>query len=349
MNVDLIIKMPSTDGDPLRLSLPLDGTTVHDIKTSLTREHPEHPLPRDQRLIFAGRLLPDSAAAADVLRQVRAPVVAARTPLYFSTSLCAQPTKKSHLPTTLQYDLREPQTLHLMLPIKSPSSSPSSAAAPAPASAGRAAPSQTTVPPTPPPAPSSAPAPQPRQPRAAPPQPQPQLQPQFYGQVPPDLYGQAWPQFYGQPAPQPAPAAPQTPQQLAQQQQQQQQLLLAQQQQQQQLAQQQLQLPWGMGWAPQFAYYGQPFGNGFGYAAAPGWADWSGADWSAVGMAPQQAAAAAAAEQTRAAMAAVEAAHAEVVAAGGASDAGAAGADGRADGRADRVADVGLEAVGYDS
>ena len=37
---------------------------------ALSRSHPEHPLPSEQRLIFAGRLLVDGAQTADVLRQV---------------------------------------------------------------------------------------------------------------------------------------------------------------------------------------------------------------------------------------------------------------------------------------
>ena len=70
-NVELIIKSPSRleQEQPLRLSVPLEGT-VKDIKEALSRSHPEHPLPSEQRLIFAGRLLVDGAQTADVLRQV---------------------------------------------------------------------------------------------------------------------------------------------------------------------------------------------------------------------------------------------------------------------------------------
>ena len=70
-NVELIIKSPSRleQEQPLRLSVPLEGT-VRDIKEALSQTHPEHPLPSDQRLIFAGRLLVDGAQTADVLRQV---------------------------------------------------------------------------------------------------------------------------------------------------------------------------------------------------------------------------------------------------------------------------------------
>ena len=72
LDVDLVIKSPSSESElPLRLKVPLDGT-IGDIKERLTRTHPEHPLPKEQRLIFAGKLLTDSARTADVLKQVRA-------------------------------------------------------------------------------------------------------------------------------------------------------------------------------------------------------------------------------------------------------------------------------------
>ena len=69
--VDLVIKTPSSESEaPLRLSVSLDGT-IRDIKEHLRQQHPEHPPPSDQRLIFAGKLLTDSLRTADVLRQVR--------------------------------------------------------------------------------------------------------------------------------------------------------------------------------------------------------------------------------------------------------------------------------------
>ena len=71
--VSLIIKSPSiAESDSLRLQVPLNGT-VRQIKEALQQQHPEHPAPSTQRLIFAGRLLQDSSNTADVLRQVRAP------------------------------------------------------------------------------------------------------------------------------------------------------------------------------------------------------------------------------------------------------------------------------------
>jgi len=95
-HVDLVIKTPSSESEaPLRLSVSLDGT-VRDIKERLRQQHPEHPPPSDQRLIFAGKLLADSLRTADVLRQ---------------------------------RDVNEPQTFHLMLPLKeSPARSSSSSA-----------------------------------------------------------------------------------------------------------------------------------------------------------------------------------------------------------------------------
>ena len=68
--VHLIIKSPSSEMDaPLRLSVSLHGT-VGDIKECLMKQHPEHPHPSEQRLIFAGKLLADHFITADVLRQV---------------------------------------------------------------------------------------------------------------------------------------------------------------------------------------------------------------------------------------------------------------------------------------
>ena len=78
LHVDLVIKEPSSATEtPLRLSVPLDGT-VRDIKVHLSRAHPEHPCPSDQRLIFAGKLLTDSSRTADVLKQVGIPPRALR-------------------------------------------------------------------------------------------------------------------------------------------------------------------------------------------------------------------------------------------------------------------------------
>ena len=70
--VELLIKSPSSASapeTPLRLTVPIEGT-VRDIKQALTDAHPEHPQVHEQRLIFAGRLLQDSAPTSEVLRQV---------------------------------------------------------------------------------------------------------------------------------------------------------------------------------------------------------------------------------------------------------------------------------------
>jgi hypothetical protein len=107
-SVDLVIKTPSMTETPLHLSIPLEGT-VRDIKAALTAAHPEHPDIAEQRLIFAGRLLQDSAQTRDVLRQ---------------------------------QDISEPQTFHLMLrggASRTPSSS-SVAATPLPPTRAATAP-----------------------------------------------------------------------------------------------------------------------------------------------------------------------------------------------------------------
>ena len=65
---DLVIRSPSLRaGADFRCRVPLHAT-VNDIKLQLCREHPEHPQPAEQRLIFAGKLLSDEKIAADVLR-----------------------------------------------------------------------------------------------------------------------------------------------------------------------------------------------------------------------------------------------------------------------------------------
>ena len=100
---ELVIKSPSSaTEEPLRLTVPVAGT-VADIKRVLTTAHPEHPEVHEQRLIFAGRLLENGSKTSEVLRQ---------------------------------RDLSEPQTFHLMLPIKERPEPPSlSRAATTPATA----------------------------------------------------------------------------------------------------------------------------------------------------------------------------------------------------------------------
>ena len=68
--VTLVIKSPHHEDAPLRFNISLEGT-VRDIKERLSQHHPEHPHPKDQRLIFAGKLLTDSSRTVDVLKQVR--------------------------------------------------------------------------------------------------------------------------------------------------------------------------------------------------------------------------------------------------------------------------------------
>ena len=85
----LVIKTPTSNadagGDVFRMSVPLAGT-VRQIKEQLMREHPEHPPPPTQRLIFAGRLLQDSTPTSEVLRQV-----SARVPLFHPQMRGASP------------------------------------------------------------------------------------------------------------------------------------------------------------------------------------------------------------------------------------------------------------------
>lgn len=67
--VTLVIRSPADDVD-FSLRVPLHGSTVASLKERLAAEHPEHPAPDQQRLIFAGQLLRDDARAIDVLKQV---------------------------------------------------------------------------------------------------------------------------------------------------------------------------------------------------------------------------------------------------------------------------------------
>lgn len=154
-NVQLIIKSPSkleTDA-PLRLEVPLEGT-IRDIKEALLQNHPEHPLPSEQRLIFAGRLLIDGAQTADVLRQVcTLPFDADRS--HVSWQKCNFLSMHRPLSLTLnfllppladmQHDVSEPQTFHLMLPIKPSSSGASSSAASTSAAAAACVPPSSSV------------------------------------------------------------------------------------------------------------------------------------------------------------------------------------------------------------
>ena len=65
----LVVRSPSlkTESD-FKFRVKLD-TTVSDIKAQLSRDHPEHPEPDTQRLIFAGQMLQDTRTAGDVLGQ----------------------------------------------------------------------------------------------------------------------------------------------------------------------------------------------------------------------------------------------------------------------------------------
>ena len=88
-SVEVTVRSPTASTTDLRMKIGLNDT-VGEIKQRLFREHPDQPLPDEQRLIFAGRVLADDARTADVL---------------------------------LQYDVSRPQTFHLM-------TSPSEAASP---------------------------------------------------------------------------------------------------------------------------------------------------------------------------------------------------------------------------
>eukprot|EP00967_Tisochrysis_lutea_P051152 scaffold63079_cov26-Tisochrysis_lutea.AAC.1 len=69
--VTLVIRSPSTADDvDFRLRVPLATSTIGSLKARLAAEHPDHPPPSEQRLIFAGQLLRDDAKAIDLLRQV---------------------------------------------------------------------------------------------------------------------------------------------------------------------------------------------------------------------------------------------------------------------------------------
>ena len=69
--MQLVVKTPSSTEQDFRLELTLAGTRVRDVKRLLQEQHPEHPEPESQRLIFAGKLLTDDALTSDVLKQAR--------------------------------------------------------------------------------------------------------------------------------------------------------------------------------------------------------------------------------------------------------------------------------------
>ena len=69
----LVIKDPSTYTDrDLKVTASLSGTVL-DVKRLISEAHSAQPLPSEQRLIFAGRLLKDDTPMAEVLQQVRDP------------------------------------------------------------------------------------------------------------------------------------------------------------------------------------------------------------------------------------------------------------------------------------
>jgi len=83
--VTIMIKNPNGSDHDFCLEVPLADTCVRDVKRLLHEQHPEHPEPSTQRLIFAGKLLVDESLTADVLKQ---------------------------------HDVSHPQTFHLMTPRK---------------------------------------------------------------------------------------------------------------------------------------------------------------------------------------------------------------------------------------
>ena len=68
-DVTLVVRSPTARESDFQMRVPL-GSTVRSIKSKLCEEHPDHPPPEEQRLIFAGQLLKDEANTNDVLRQV---------------------------------------------------------------------------------------------------------------------------------------------------------------------------------------------------------------------------------------------------------------------------------------
>ena len=71
-SVQVVVKTPSSTEQDFRLEVSLAGTKVRDVKLLLQEQHPEHPAPDTQRLIFAGKLLTDDAPLdSDVLKQAR--------------------------------------------------------------------------------------------------------------------------------------------------------------------------------------------------------------------------------------------------------------------------------------
>lgn len=66
MSIKLNIKSPTALEDKC-LSSALDSTVL-DVKKQILEEWPTHPSPKDQRLVYAGKLLEDDTILKDVLR-----------------------------------------------------------------------------------------------------------------------------------------------------------------------------------------------------------------------------------------------------------------------------------------
>ncbi|CAF5073193.1 unnamed protein product, partial [Rotaria magnacalcarata] len=59
-SIKLIIRTTNNKYADFLLELP-PLITVYDLKQKITLNHPTRPVPRDQRLIFSGKLLDDSS------------------------------------------------------------------------------------------------------------------------------------------------------------------------------------------------------------------------------------------------------------------------------------------------
>ena len=65
-NIKLNIKSPTSDEDKC-LSTSLDST-VKDVKCQIEKEWDSHPSPKDQRLVYAGKMLENNSILREVLR-----------------------------------------------------------------------------------------------------------------------------------------------------------------------------------------------------------------------------------------------------------------------------------------
>ncbi|CAM9431491.1 unnamed protein product, partial [Heterosigma akashiwo] len=70
VTVSLNIKNVYDGGSVTKFELPLKGTRIQKLKEVIQQENPDRPEPRDQRIIFCGKICQDDAKISDIIAKM---------------------------------------------------------------------------------------------------------------------------------------------------------------------------------------------------------------------------------------------------------------------------------------